>query len=279
MLLMQYAMHNGRRSEALPGLRGTCPMCEADVVSKCGPRVTHHWAHARRQSCEPWWENETAWHREWKAMFPEECREVCHTAPDGEVHRADVVTQSGIVVEIQNSPMSDQERLSREAFYGNMVWIVNGAAFRHQFHILHRLPDPTSDLAADLVWYKAKANLPGSAAGIFWRRSENPSPERGVLIHGLQRFEDEVLATFCGHHQFDWVRPRAGWLESTCPVFIDLGDDWVWQLVSYGPQELPCVRAVAKRKLVHDAMVERLATDIATRFYPIARAASGEDGA
>src|ERR1035438_2803714 len=95
---MQYAQIGVERREAFPGGRGTCPICGASTVAKCGRRVIHHWAHATRRDCDPWWENETDWHREWKSLFPEECREISYTVPDGEIHRADLVTPTGIVI-------------------------------------------------------------------------------------------------------------------------------------------------------------------------------------
>lgn len=236
----------------------------------------HHWAHARDRLCDPWWENETPWHRAWKAEFPESCREVAHVAPDGEIHRADLKTPTGIVIEIQNSPISDVERKSREAFYGNMIWVINGAGFRERFHILHALPDPASPLAEDLVWFKVKQ---GEARGLFWRLSENPGQQpRGggmVEVHGIHEIEDEVSQLCRGHYQYDWVRPRGGWLESGCPVYVDLGDDWLWRLGRYGSYDLPCVYVVGRRKLIHDAMHESDARAIASRFFPIPRDADG----
>lgn len=109
--------------EAFPGGRGNCPVCGAETIAKCGPRIMHHWAHHRIRDCDPWWENETAWHREWKNKFPLECREVSHVAEDGEIHRADIKTPTGIVIEIQHSSMTDAERISREEFYQNLVWV------------------------------------------------------------------------------------------------------------------------------------------------------------
>ena len=90
-----------------------------------------------------------------------------------------------------------------------------------------------------------------------------------VFVEGLERIKAEVEQHYHGHHQFDWVRPRAGWLESGCPVYIDFGQDWLWRIEPYADYGLSCVRAVARRKLIHDAMTELQATDIATRFYPI----------
>ena len=43
----------------------------------------------------------------------------------GEKHIADIKASSGFVVEIQHSPISEQELLSRENFYGDMIWIVD----------------------------------------------------------------------------------------------------------------------------------------------------------
>ena len=139
---MQFALVNGCRSEAQRGTSGICPDCESAMVPKCGPRVIHHWAHASRKNCDPWWENETDWHREWKNRFPEECREISHTAPDGEIHRADIKTPTGIVIEVQHSPMTDKERESRESFYKNLIWILDGRRFRTRFYLGGILPDP-----------------------------------------------------------------------------------------------------------------------------------------
>ena len=87
---LQYALVDGKRSEARKGAGGTCETCGAQMVPKCGPRVMHHWAHSSRRDCDPWWESETPWHREWKQHFPEDCREVSHVDAEGEIHRADI---------------------------------------------------------------------------------------------------------------------------------------------------------------------------------------------
>jgi competence protein CoiA len=89
------------------------------------------------RNCDPWWENETEWHRTWKNLFPESCREISHIASDCEVHRADIKTPTGIVIEVQHSAMTDAERQSREAYYGNLVWVIDGRGFRDNFDIYH----------------------------------------------------------------------------------------------------------------------------------------------
>jgi hypothetical protein len=236
----------------------------------------HHWAHAGRRDCDPWWENETPWHRAWKELFPEHCREVSHIAADGEIHRADIRTPTGIYIEIQHSSITDAERQAREAFYGNLVWVVDGRSFRENFDLYHLLPDPDSELAKDIVWFKAQRGRHGANDGMFWRRSENLDAEAGstsmVWVRGYHEIKAEVAASYRGHQQYDWVRPRRAWLESKCPVYLDFGDEWLFRLDFYGATRLRCVYRVAKRKFVHDVMVETRTTDIATRFYPLASA-------
>lgn len=77
-------------------------MCGDLVQAKCGTKVVWHWAHKGRLHCDPWWENETDWHRAWKARFPEECREIVRFDEKGEKHVADVLTKRGMVIEFQN---------------------------------------------------------------------------------------------------------------------------------------------------------------------------------
>ncbi|MGO7866166.1 CoiA-like domain protein (plasmid) [Rhizobium ruizarguesonis] len=276
---MQYALVDEVRREAFPNGKGTCPTCGSAMVAKCGPRILHHWAHAGRRNCDPWWENETVWHREWKERFPESCREISHMAPDGEIHRADIKTPTGIVIEVQHSSMTDAERLSRESFYGNLVWVIDGRGFRDNFDIYHLLPDPTSDLAQDLVWSKARRHMNGSNRGLFFRPSENQDHQPGATkatlkdgwVHGIHEIEDQVNTSYRGHHQYDWVRPRKTWLDATCPVYIDFGGDSLMRLEIYDETGLRCIRMIAKRKFVHDVMVETSARAIATRFYPLPR--------
>ena len=238
------------------------------MIAKCGPRILHHWAHYGRRNCDPWWENETSWHRRWKNLFPDDCREVCHTASDGEVHRADIKTPTGIVIEVQHSSMTDAERISRETFYRNLVWVIDGSVFRQNFHICHLLPGPGTELAQDLVWAKAIRTY-ATARGIFYRKSEILPEDTLVTIHGIHEIEEQVNQSYRGHHQYDWIRPRRTWLDASCPVYIDLGDNFLAKLEIYDEYRLPCVRLVSKRKFIHDVMNESKAEAIATRFYPI----------
>jgi competence protein CoiA len=274
---MQYALVDGERREAFLGGKGSCPTCGASMLAKCGPRVMHHWAHKGGRNCDPWWENETEWHRQWKSLFPASCREISHTAPDGEIHRADIKTPTGIYIEVQHSSMTDAERASREEFYQNLIWIIDGKPFRQNFDICHMLPDPKSELAQDLVWAKAARRMSGANSGLFLRVSANKkyypgatkATLRGGLVEGFHEIKAEVEASYGGHHQYDWVRPRKTWLDAACPVYIDFGNLWLCRLEVYDETRLRCIRLVAKRKFVHDVMTEAHVADIAARFYPI----------
>lgn len=98
------------------------------MVAKCGEHRVWHWAHQRRRLCDPWWENEGEWHRAWKAEFPDAWQEIVHPADDGTKHIADVKTEHGWVIEFQHSRISPEERRSRDAFYGQLVWVVDGTS-------------------------------------------------------------------------------------------------------------------------------------------------------
>ena len=124
---MQFALVEDVVSDPLPGLKGSCRCCGTPTVAKCGQHNIWHWAHKSLVSCDPWWETETEWHRNWKNKFPREWHECIHFDPGtGEKHVADVKTDCGLVIEFQHSAMKPDELKSREQFYKNMVWIIDG---------------------------------------------------------------------------------------------------------------------------------------------------------
>jgi competence protein CoiA len=123
---MKFAIVEGKRREAEPDLLGQCRNCGAAMIAKCGPLRVWHWAHRGKRNCDPWWENETEWHRAWKNRFPEHWQERSHQSENGEKHIADVKTDRGLVLEFQHSFLPPGEREAREKFYRKMVWIVDG---------------------------------------------------------------------------------------------------------------------------------------------------------
>jgi competence CoiA-like predicted nuclease len=114
----------GKRIKANKCTDGFCEMCGELLTPRCGSINIHHWAHKSGKDCDSWWESETDWHRNWKNLVDEEFRERV-IEKEGVNHRADIRLLSGIIIELQNSPLSFEERGEREQFYGNMIWIIH----------------------------------------------------------------------------------------------------------------------------------------------------------
>lgn len=125
---MRIALVNGQETEATEGAKGICPDpdCGLEVYARCGPQRVFHWAHYGTCKGDRWWEPETEWHRSWKNKFPRKWQEYRLTDQlTGEIHRADVHTPEGLVLEFQHSRISQEERNKREDFYKDMVWVID----------------------------------------------------------------------------------------------------------------------------------------------------------
>ena len=59
---------------------------------------------------------------------------------DGTRHVADSKTETGLVVEFQHSHLSTVERREREAFYDNLIWIVDGTRLKRDLDFLGHIP-------------------------------------------------------------------------------------------------------------------------------------------
>jgi competence CoiA-like predicted nuclease len=137
---MKYAIINAQRAEATKGARGICPACGSEMIAKIYKKKVDHWAHKSKQNCDIWWENETEWHREWKNCFDAEWQEVVHKDEiTGEIHIADVTTPHGWTIEVQHSPMSDEERKARNSFYKKITWVIDGTTRTTDIDQLNRL--------------------------------------------------------------------------------------------------------------------------------------------
>ena len=125
---MKFALYGGERVEAEANLKGAvCQVCKAEVIAKCGDIKIHHWAHKSKRKCDHWWENETQWHRDWKNQFSEDWQEeILYDSETGEKHIADIKTPNGLVVEFQHSFIDKDELSTRNTFYKNIIWIVDG---------------------------------------------------------------------------------------------------------------------------------------------------------
>jgi competence protein CoiA len=211
---MNLAIMDGRRVEARPGNCGHCPQCQGEVIAKCGDIKVWHWAHMARD-CDPWSEPETAWHLGWKARYPEACREVV-MGP----HRADVRLPDGTVIEFQHSSISEDEIREREAFYGRMIWVIDGSPFVRNFQLrpkagYHtfrwRWPRPTLSSASQPVvldlpktrsWCGMVAANRESVSG--WNSIE------GDGEHGFSMYRNQPACLFL-LRKYDPDPPSGGW--------------------------------------------------------------------
>lgn len=183
---MHFALIDNNRIEAQPKLSGLCSCCSKPVIAKCGTRKIWHWAHKSKTDCDIWWEPETEWHRTWKNNFLADWQEVLlHDERAGEKHIADVRTVNNLVLEFQHSHIKPEERTSREQFYKNMVWIVDGTRLKNDYP----------------RFLKGKKNC---FENIIFYNTDNPKIFRVDLI--------------------DWCFPTA-WLNSSVPVIFDFQGD------------------------------------------------------
>lgn len=125
---------NGIRITPFSNEKGYCPLCKSDVVKAVGGIYTPHFRHKTLQNCDSWSEGETEWHYNWKQKFSIEWQEIV-IEKNGEIHRADIRTKDGLILELQNSSISTTTIKIREEFYENMVWLVNAKNFKDNFSI------------------------------------------------------------------------------------------------------------------------------------------------
>lgn len=187
--IVRFALINGERAEAQPLGSGVCRACGMPMVARCGSQRVWHWAHKGRLSCDPWWENETEWHRAWKSHFPEEWQEVVHHASDGERHIADVKTWDGWTLEFQHSAILVEERQSRECYYEALIWVVDG---------LRRKKDARQFLAA---WGGGQGTLDPLSSK---RRVLAPS---GALLRDWSGSRAHVFFDFGEETRLWWLYP------------------------------------------------------------------------
>ena len=206
---VMYAETASGRAEAAKGLQGTCPSCAAPVRPKCGSIVVHHWAHHARGECDPWSEPEGEWHRGWKLAVPPERREVV-MGP----HRADVVTASGGVVELQHSGISPEVIAEREAFYGErMAWIFDATEAFGSGRLAMLAPErgrPPDEAARDRRDRRDRRDMCPLAAGFGGPRPVDLPPER-----------------FC----WKFARKAVGTCKRT--VLLDLGDGTLMRVIQF----------------------------------------------
>lgn len=166
---------------------------------------------------------ETAWHRDWKLAFPPSFREIAfYDAANNDSHRADIFTPSGYTIEFQNSPITLAELTSREAFYPNLIWVLNGKKFKG-FKVLKHLPDVDDPKLNDYEFCHSDhlAMVRKKEVAL-----ENLFPKPLNFYHselkGIKFTSD--LYSFC------WKQPHSVWYSATAKVIVDLGGHFLYEL-------------------------------------------------
>ena len=126
---MRYALNeNGQKiTPQYSGQRAYCKDCKKEVTGKIYRNKIDHWAHLNN-NCDRWHEPMTEWHIKWQEIFPKQNQEVTLIDENtGEFHRADIILDNGVVIEIQNSKIPINEVEEREKFYNKngLIWILN----------------------------------------------------------------------------------------------------------------------------------------------------------
>lgn len=123
--MLRFANVNGEKRLPFPRGRARCLCCGGMLIAKCGQIKTHHWAHESKDDCDTWSEAIGPWHFWWQNLVRPEFVEVAKG-----IHRADIVGNRGVVVELQHSSISPQDIAARESHYGDMVWLFDAT---HRF--------------------------------------------------------------------------------------------------------------------------------------------------
>ena len=222
---MMYAATASGRAEAAPGLQGTCPACGHPVRPRCGQVRIWHWAHHAHADCDPWSEPMTEWHLGWQRAVPPERREVV-MGP----HRADIVTVSGGVVEIQHSPIPADVIGERETFYGDrMLWIFN--CTRAEITVSPAPPLPGKPASTPCGCADERC------ARLWAQHRPRPGTRCRCRHEGCTGHMTDQMGEWepSPEVRFRWKRARASLAACRRPVLLDLGGGHVLRPGEFTP--------------------------------------------
>ena len=167
---MLYAIDgDGEKVPAAPGAHGACPECLTAVQPKCGEIKIWHWAHKPRATCT-YSDGETDWHLSWKKLVvPAACEVKIGN------HRADIVGNKGIVIELQASPIDPGTIAERERHYGEMLWVFNAFPFAANVDLREK-----GDFLS-FRWKWPRLSMSHCEAPIFWDFGIWPRQPRAMV--------------------------------------------------------------------------------------------------
>ena len=213
---MQFAVDaDGERVLPSPKAKAMCPGCGAPVIAKCGEIVMWHWSHLTKD-CDPWYEPESVWHRQWKERFPESWREAVIGS-----HRADIKTPHG-VVEFQASSISSTEVQERENFYGKMIWVVKADTFDLDAQLS---PKAQSFLDKSLGFREGYGNLFDLLGENLHQQAQSQEAREKLRVAAASTLKEKWDRSWLQDPMYRWRWPRTTWGFAKKKIYLDLGDE------------------------------------------------------
>lgn len=260
---MKIALIENNRVEAQPKQEAICPCCSNSVISKCGKQKVWHWAHKNLSNCDNWWETETEWHRKWKDNFPIDWQEkIQFDDQTKEKHIADIYTEHNLVVEFQHSHVDPIERQTREQFYKNMVWVVDGTRLQNDYPRFQKKIDEFKSTKQQGVFYVdfvdevfPKNWLKSSVTVIFDFKglSIDESDQYKDILWCLLPQTDSFSGFFVGLRKNDFVQI----VKSRGQLFSDISKQQELNSISTIQSQMPLKRIAPAHHLNKGKWVKR----------------------
>ena len=242
----------------------SCPHCGGKVILKNGLINIPHFAHVQKDCGYFDYKGMSKWHLDWQSHFPQAQREVIKKCQKtGEKHIADTVNARGTVIEFQNSSISLKEKLSRDSFYNEIIWVVNAEEFKDRIKLakvetplfrdnkstleyLQSPFGPVSDYSINKVMQNTKEVIKAvnkqynylkdsdsDTLSISLCGVENFLNDYKDLSRTLKRNKNKLIEKYQNkikqeryenYYLLEWAHPRKIWYDSKTPVFFDLNN-------------------------------------------------------
>ena len=118
----------------------------------------------------------------------------------GEIHIADIKTPDELVVEFQHSAISPTDRVAREQFYENMIWVVDGSINKNNYKRFVKMYQKMS------FKFKKDMEIPFSLYSLsdsdFF--NQNWLPDKIPVFFDFRNIQDENMRKITYFHENIW---------------------------------------------------------------------------